>query len=138
MNVSQLARHAGTTADTVRHYTEIGLLKPRRNPTNGYREYSHADLSRLSFSLQARALGFTLQDISTLTAESEAGQSPCQHTRALIEHRLAEVEARISELTQLGARMRSAMDQWATRPDCEPDHEVVCGLIQSWEQGDHG
>ena len=91
MNVSQLARRAGTTADTVRHYTELGLLRPARNPANGYREYGKNDLSRLNFSLQARSLGFTLQDISALIAESDAGHSPCQHTRSLIEQRLVEV-----------------------------------------------
>lgn len=138
MNVTQLARRAGTTADTVRHYTEIGLLKPARNPANGYREYGKNDLSRLNFSLQARSLGFTLQDISALIAESDAGHSPCQHTRSLIEQRLAEVEARIDELTRLSNRMRSAMKQWATTPDCAPGNGTVCGLIQSWEEeGSH-
>lgn len=134
MNVSQLARRAGTTADTVRHYTELGLLRPARNPANGYREYGKNDLSRLNFSLQARSLGFTLQDISALIAESEAGHSPCQHTRSLIEQRLAEVEARIAELTRLSERMRSAMTQWSTQPDCAPGNGTVCGLIQSWEE----
>ena len=133
MNVTQLARRAGTTADTVRHYTELGLLKPGRNPANGYREYSKNDLSRLNFSLQARSLGFTLQDISALIAESDAGHSPCQHTRSLIEQRLGEVEARIAELTRLSERMRSAMAQWSTKPDCAPGNGTVCGLIQSWE-----
>lgn len=138
MNVSQLARRAGTTADTVRHYTELGLLRPERNPTNGYREYGKTDLSRLNFSLQARSLGFTLQDISALIAESEAGHSPCQHSRSLIEQRLGEVEARIAELTRLSERMRSAMTQWSTRPDCAPGNGTVCGLIQSWEEeGSH-
>ena len=134
MNVTQLARRAGTTADTVRHYTELGLLRPARNPANGYREYGKNDLSRLNFSLQARSLGFTLQDISALIAESDAGHSPCQHTRSLIEQRLAEVEARIAELTRLSERMRSAMKQWSTRPDCAPGNGTVCGLIQSWEE----
>lgn len=134
MNVSQLARRADTTADTVRHYTELGLLRPARNPVNGYREYGKSDLSRLNFSLQARSLGFTLQDISALIAESDAGHSPCQHTRSLIEQRLAEVEARIAELTRLSERMRSAMLQWSTKPDCAPGNGTVCGLIQSWEE----
>ena len=138
MNVSQLARRAGTTADTVRHYTELGLLRPERNPANGYREYGKADLARLNFSLQARSLGFTLQDVSALIAESDAGKSPCQHTRSLIEHRLTEVEARIAELTRLSQRMRSAIVQWASRPDCSPGNGTVCGLIQSWEEeGSH-
>ena len=130
MNVSQLARRAGTTADTVRHYTELGLLRPARNPANGYREYGKNDLTRLNFSLQARSLGFTLQDIGALIAESDAGHSPCQHTRSLIEQRLAEVEARIAELTRLSERMRSAMSQWSTTPG----NGTVCGLIQSWEE----
>ncbi len=138
MNVSQLAHRAGTTADTVRHYTELGLLRPARNPANGYREYGKSDLARLNFSLQARSLGFTLQDIGALIAESDAGHSPCQHTRSLIEQRLAEVETRIAELTRLSERMRSAMKQWATTPDCEPGNGTVCGLIQSWEEeGSH-
>ncbi|MFN3713162.1 MAG: MerR family transcriptional regulator [Alcanivoracaceae bacterium] len=138
MNVSQLASRAGTTSDTVRHYTELGLLTPSRNPDNGYRQYGSHDLSRLRFALQARSLGFTLHDIAALLAESDAGNSPCGRTRALIEQRLAEVEARISELRQLSERMRSAMQQWASKPDCAPGEGGVCNLITSWEEGaDH-
>jgi DNA-binding transcriptional MerR regulator len=135
MNVSQLAARADTTADTVRHYTDIGLLVPRRNPENGYREYDAAQLSRLRFVLQARSLGFTLQDIRVLLDESDGGQSPCKHTRALIEQRLIEVEARINDLTRLSGRMRAAMQQWASTPDCAPGEGGVCNLITSWEEG---
>lgn len=134
MNVSQLAQRVGTTADTVRHYTELGLLSPARNPLNGYREYSHHDLSRLEFVLQARSLGFTLADIKSLLEESDAGKSPCQHTRSLIEQRLQEVEQQIAELTRLSTRMRKAMQAWATQPDCAPDETSVCGLIASWQE----
>jgi DNA-binding transcriptional MerR regulator len=139
MNVSQLASRAGTTSDTVRHYTELGLLAPSRHPDNGYRQYGSDDLSRLRFALQARSLGFTLHDIALLLAESDAGKSPCGRTRALIEQRLAEVEARITELHQLSNRMRSAMSQWASQPDCAPGEGGVCNLITSWEEGgNHG
>lgn len=134
MNVSQLAHRGGTTADTVRHYTDLGLLSPARNPVNGYREYSRHDLSRLEFVLQARSLGFTLADIQSLLAESDAGKSPCQHTRSLIEQRLQEVEQQIAELTRLSARMRKAMQAWSRQPDCAPDEDRVCGLIASWQE----
>lgn len=36
MTVSELARRAGVTADTVRHYTRSGLLVPIRYESNGY------------------------------------------------------------------------------------------------------
>ena len=47
MNVSELARRGATTSETVRHYTDVGLLRPSRNPDNGYRQYGRDDL-RLS------------------------------------------------------------------------------------------
>ena len=134
MNVSQLARSAGTTGDTVRHYTDLGLLRPQRDPDNGYRIYARDDLDRLRFALQARSLGFTLSDIAALVEEAESGQSPCQHTRELIEQRLAEVEAQIAHLQQLSGRMRAAMASWSSQPDCHPgDNDVrICGLIEAF------
>ncbi|MDF1822148.1 MAG: MerR family DNA-binding protein [Alcanivoracaceae bacterium] len=133
MNVTALARRAGTTSETVRHYTDVGLLRPERNPDNGYRVYRKRDLDTLRFALSARALGFTLADIRELVEEAESGQSPCQHTRELIEYRLAEVERQIHALQARKARMREAMQAWAEQPDCQPgDGSHICGLIETF------
>ena len=132
MNVSELARRADTTSETVRHYTELGLLRPARNPNNGYRLYNRDDLRRLHFALQARSLGFTLADICELVAESESGQSPCSTTRLLIEQRLADVETRIKELRRLSKRMRGALAEWNDHPDCAGGDERICVLIDSF------
>lgn len=132
MNVSELARRAGTTSETVRHYTDIDLLRPSRHPENGYRQYSRDDLRRLNFTLQARSLGFTLADINTLVRASESGQSPCATTRTLIEQRLGEVETEIRQLRQLSSRMRTALNDWSGQPDCPGGDERICGLIDSF------
>lgn len=134
MNVSRLARRAGTTSDTVRHYTDLGILRPRRNPDNGYRQYSQDDFRRLEFVLQARQLGFTLEDIQEIINESESGASPCAHVRQLIEERLEDVEARIEALSRLSQRMRRAMAEWTVQPDSPADGEHICGLIESFEE----
>lgn len=47
MRVAQLAKAAAVSPETVRHYTDLGLLRPTRNPDNGYQQYSNADLQRL-------------------------------------------------------------------------------------------
>jgi DNA-binding transcriptional MerR regulator len=127
MRVTDLARRADTTAETVRHYTDLGLLTPRRDP-----QYNGVDLSRLRFALKARSLGFTLGDVRELIEESEGGETPCPRVRSLIEARLAEVEARIRELSELSARMRAAMDDWSRAPDCHLGDGRVCGLIDSF------
>jgi MerR family transcriptional regulator, Zn(II)-responsive regulator of zntA len=136
MNVSELARKANTTSETVRHYTDIELLRPTRNPDNHYRQYSHDDLRRLNFALQARSLGFTLTDIRLLVDESESGVSPCATTRQLIEQRLDEVNHRIEELHRLSHRMRGALTAWETHPDCAGGDERICALIESFTDDD--
>ena len=72
MRVSDLARKTGTTTETVRHYTDIGLLQPVRDPNNGYRRYGNTDLRLLRFALKARSLGFTLADIQSLAEASRS------------------------------------------------------------------
>jgi DNA-binding transcriptional MerR regulator len=49
MTVIELARLAGVTADAVRYYARVGLLSPKRNAANGYREFSAFDVRRLRF-----------------------------------------------------------------------------------------
>ncbi len=132
MRVSDLARRAGTTTETVRHYTDIGLLQPERDPNNGYRRYANTDLRLLRFALKARHLGFTLADIQSLADASRHGETPCGQVRTLIEARLEQVEARIIELQSLSLRMRQAMSDWQGSPDCRLDDGRVCGLIDSF------
>lgn len=138
MRVSDLARQARTTTETVRHYTDLGLLTPQRDPDNGYRRYQHTDLQRLRFALKARSLGFTLSDVGELMEASSAGQVPCPRARDLIETRLDQVERRILELRQLSDRMRSAMETWSQAPDCRLDDGRVCGLIDSFAGDEAG
>ncbi|WP_323773153.1 MerR family transcriptional regulator [Alcanivorax sp.] len=132
MRVSELAKKANTTAETVRHYTDIGLLSPSRDSHNGYRSYGAEDLRLLRFALKARSLGFTLGDIQSLTQASREGETPCGQVRTLIESRLTQVEARIAELQALSGRMRDAMNEWQGAPDCRLDDGRVCGLIDSF------
>ncbi len=76
MKVSELARQAEVTAETVRHYTREGLLHPMRDPDNGYQLYDHADLERLRFIQRARTLGFSVAEISDILAHADQGDSP--------------------------------------------------------------
>ena len=46
-SISDVARHAGTTSRTLRHYGDVGLLQPSRVGVNGYRYYDEGALVRL-------------------------------------------------------------------------------------------
>jgi DNA-binding transcriptional MerR regulator len=42
MRIGELARQAGVSTRTLRHYEGLGLLTPRRT-ANGYRDYADAE-----------------------------------------------------------------------------------------------
>jgi len=62
-SVKQLAKLAGVSVRTLHYYDEISLLRPQRNPRNGYRAYEPKQLLRLQQILFLRELGLSLQKI---------------------------------------------------------------------------
>jgi DNA-binding transcriptional MerR regulator len=67
-SIQEVARHAGTTSRTLRHYGEVGLLQPSRVAANGYRYYDEAALLRLQRILLLRDLGLGLAAIAEVLA----------------------------------------------------------------------
>ena len=131
MKISELAKAAGTSKDTVRHYVDLGLLQPARNPENGYLMFDEKALQRLNFIRMARGLGLALPDIRQIFADATRRQSPCPRVRHLLEQRVAETRKRIHELTLLCERMESALHEWQDMPDSVPTGSSICKLIES-------
>src|SRR4030081_715511 len=65
-SIHDIARSAGTTSRTLRHYGQIGLLEPSRVGSNGYRYYDDNALVRLQRILLLRELGLGLPAIAEL------------------------------------------------------------------------
>jgi DNA-binding transcriptional MerR regulator len=63
-SIQDVARSAGTTSRTLRHYDDVGLLKPSRVGANGYRYYDEHALVRLQRILLLRELGLGLPAIA--------------------------------------------------------------------------
>ncbi len=131
MNVHELAKQAGVADHVVRYYTQRGLLEPRRNSHNGYREYAPADLYRLRFICRAKLVGFTLSDIGLILRDADRGVAPCPQVREMVRRRARDNERRLAAAKRLQARIRAAVDLWATMPDEAPDHESLCRLIDA-------
>ena len=67
MKIGEFAEQNGVTAKLLRHYDEIGLLKPNGvDGENGYRSYEPAQAQTLNWILILKALGFALGDIRVL------------------------------------------------------------------------
>ncbi|MEV5855175.1 MerR family transcriptional regulator [Streptomyces anulatus] len=67
-SIQEIARQAGTTSRTLRHYGDLGLLTPSRIGSNGYRYYDQDALVRLQRILLLRELGLSLPAIKDVLA----------------------------------------------------------------------
>ena len=119
MITSELAKKTGVPVDTVRHYTRIGLLKPIRAKSNGYKVYQHSDAIRLRFILAAKTLGITLSEIKQVLSEAEHRNSPCPFVRDIIAHRIKENRGKIKHLQQLQKKMETAQEIWKGMEDVD-------------------
>jgi DNA-binding transcriptional MerR regulator len=79
-SIQDIARLAGTTSRTLRHYGDIGLLSPSRIGGNGYRYYDDAALRRLQRILLLRELGLGLPAIAEVLEGNK------DDARALLNH----------------------------------------------------
>jgi MerR family Zn(II)-responsive transcriptional regulator of zntA len=131
MKVMELARSAGVTADAVRYYARVGLLSPKRNAANGYREFSAVEVKRVWFIKRAQSLGFSLAEIETIIRQARQRKSPCPMVRDIIQKHLERTGEELEQLILLRERMKKAARRWKRMPDRVPDGNEVCRLIES-------
>ena len=65
--IGTLSQRTGCNIETIRYYERVGLLPaPARSPGR-YRLYGTAQLKQLTFIRRARALGFSIDEVRTLS-----------------------------------------------------------------------
>ena len=63
MKINEVEAAVGVTKKNIRFYEEEGLISPSREPGNGYRSYSQADVERLRRIKLLRKLDVPLAEI---------------------------------------------------------------------------
>jgi DNA-binding transcriptional MerR regulator len=72
MHIGELAELAEMSLRTIRHYDEVGLLKPSGRTEGGFRLYTGNDLERLLLIRRMKPLGFSLEEMGELLSTSDA------------------------------------------------------------------
>jgi len=79
-SIAEVARMSRVTSRTLRHYDDIGLLRPAYLGSNGYRYYEQSQLLRLQRILLLRELGLGLTAIGAVL------DGQCDQITALRQH----------------------------------------------------
>ncbi|XQW83849.1 MerR family transcriptional regulator [Thalassotalea piscium] len=130
MKVTEFAKSMNTTPDTVRYYTRIGLLTPKKNLENGFKVFGKREHNRLKFILSARKLDFSIDEITNILTESDKGHSACPLVRDIVKQRLIATEKQFQETLALRSRLQKAISDWQVKPDNMPTGEMICHLIE--------
>jgi DNA-binding transcriptional MerR regulator len=95
LSIGEFARLGQISPRMLRHYDEIGVLKPDRvDPHSGYRGYAVAQLGRLHRLLALRDLGFTLEQVRELLLDDGL---PVEQLRGMLRLRQAQIEQNVAD-----------------------------------------
>jgi DNA-binding transcriptional MerR regulator len=98
MRIGEIAAEASVSTKTIRFWEAAGLLPEPARTAAGYRDYEPSMVERLDFIRYAQGAGFRLDEIRQVLDIADSGEPACQHVRALIAERIAEVDQRVAEL----------------------------------------
>jgi MerR family copper efflux transcriptional regulator len=130
LKVKQIADRVGLPSRTIRYYDRIGLVSPGERTEAGYRLYEPEDEGRLRFVKQAKALGFSLEDIRRLMAAAERGccGDVLPELDRLLEEKVEAIDAKIAELRAFRERLTAYRDGKGGGCECS-GHGAFCGCL---------
>jgi DNA-binding transcriptional MerR regulator len=107
MQIGRFARLTGLTVKALRHYDEIGLLRPAGvDPETGYRSYEPEQAERAETIRMLRQLEMPLDDITRVLDSND----PALHKRLLVDRQRRTAERQV-QLKWIRQRLQSLIDE---------------------------
>ncbi|MCP5468547.1 MAG: MerR family DNA-binding protein [Deltaproteobacteria bacterium] len=97
----EVAKLTGVGIETVRFYEQKGLIEEPERSSSGYREYSQDFVKRIRFIQQAKKLGFSLKEISSLLSLRVDPQKTCKDVKRLTQTKISDVDKKIVQLKKI-------------------------------------
>jgi DNA-binding transcriptional MerR regulator len=113
MRIGELARQAGVSTRTLRHYEALGLVTARR-AANGYRDYGGAELRAVAEIRSLADLGFTLEETRPFVECLRAGNAvsgSCPDSIAVYRRKLSDIDGYLTRLSRVRAELQAQLAQ---------------------------
>ena len=120
LNIGKVAKLSNLTVKTVRYYADIGLVRPLKNNSTGYRDFSEDDLARLQFVAKARKFNFSIQECEELLSLYSDKNRPSKDVKALTLDKISQIDAKLIELKDLRHQLSFLANNCKgnDRPEC--------------------
>ena len=133
MNIKQAEALSGVSRQNIRFYEREGLLSPKRNPENDYREYEDGDIRALKKIRALRTLDMPLEQVKAVLNGTVSLQDAAADQQKRLEtemERLSSAAEFCRELTRVGEAPQWNVDEMLLRMQSPEAH---AGLSQSWK-----
>jgi DNA-binding transcriptional MerR regulator len=110
MLISEFARAAEMSVDTVRFYVRKGLLQPEtgmKGGTNPYQIFTPEHVEQARMIRMAQGLGFSLREIAALAAEYHAGAMTRARSLEVMRLQLVRLEEKAEQLGAMVGYVRA-------------------------------
>ncbi len=126
--IGDVTRMLDISADTLRYYEKIGVLKRVARNGSGLRVYDNKDISRLKFIRRAQTMNFSLAEIGSLLKMRENPQRARRSVRELTQQKFDEIETALASLKTLRDEMRLLLNLCSSSTD-------GCPIIENIDKG---
>jgi MerR family mercuric resistance operon transcriptional regulator len=110
-----LAKAAGVSPDTIRHYEKIGVLPRASRTESGYRVYPASAVERVLVVQRALRIGFTLAELTEVLKARDTGGAPCRRVYQLAQGKLKGITADIAALKRTERSIKKVLADWEER-----------------------
>lgn len=130
MRSNEIAKLAGVSVRTLRHYHSLGLLAEPERSANGYRDYGAGDLARLLRIKRLASLGFPLSQVGGIIdgIDGEPPQSGGEPAACPAQSALDELDRELQLQIEALERQREIVAQ-LKRERLSPDVPVRFGRV---------
>ena len=125
MLIGEASKQTGLSTKTIRFYSDLDLIAPRRDPFTGYRSFTEKDLAKLRFLKKARQLEFSIKDCAELLSLFDQPDRSSLYVKIIASKKLKELDAKANELDSLRNQLKVLVER------CPGDHQPDCPILEA-------
>ena len=98
MKIAEVSEKFGLSADTLRYYERIGLIRTVNRTASGIRDYNEIDLRRVEFIKCMRAAGLPIDVLIDYVGLVQQGDGTIEARKEILKAQREQLAARMSEM----------------------------------------
>lgn len=129
MTIKEVEEQTGLARSNVRFYEKEKLIEPLRKESNGYRDYSEADVENIKKIAYLRTLGIPVEEIRNVISEKTM-------LRDVLERQSDTLAKELDDVRQAKLRCEKMLSEEGLSYDSLQVERYVAGLRDYWQENE--